>query len=266
MPEHSLIEAVKPDKPDREFWRNCASELGGGEWFNVRRVGSTAHVLIYGDIGYGENFNRLIQEIGDATDLRLTVNSSGGDSIAALAFAQTFAGRISEATINGKAFSSGYFILMTAAKIRMARDAKILLHAPASFAYGSAEEFAGISRSLAHTTNAIADLLRQRTELPEEVVGAWLDGADFYFTAEQAKAFGLVDKIFDSQKPTVAAPAIQQSAQVAESPVPQMEFTEEELFAFDLLRALGKVRVKNKNYFLRELNAWAIYSTIETSK
>ena len=242
-----------------------ADKIGGGEWFTVRQsTDGVAHVFIFGDVNFGTHWEKLLSDLSGADDIRLTVSSRGGDSLLGLAFFNAFnKGLVSETRIVGVAGSAAFTMALAGKKILIERNAKILRHAPCSFVYGEANELLCLSRSLRKVTAEIAQVLILRTEQPEEVVAGWLNGADFYFTPEQACAYGLADEIFDLPQPDahgapVANPA---TGKANEKPLPT--FTEDELLFNDLLLAVGRIKVRSRPDFLRELLAWATYNTDE---
>jgi ATP-dependent protease ClpP protease subunit len=264
MPK-SDVKPVERIEPPEEAWRDFAEQIGGGDWYRVSNFNGVCHVYIFGEINFGPHWNKLGDDIADAKDIHLTVNSLGGDSIFALNFYDAYAGRVSETRIIARCHSAALTIALTGRKIVMRRDAKIMLHAPHSFCYASASTMESKARQLANATKRIFDILKLKTELPNELIESWLDGADVYFTAEQAKAYGLIDEITEPPAPAGALD-LAASKLIPAPPAPEIGPTDDEEFIFDLLRAVtkdGAIKVRSKRNFARELKSFAQNLTIE---
>jgi ATP-dependent protease ClpP protease subunit len=268
------INPVEPVKPDYEnWWRENADNLGGAKnWWKVIRNGDIAHLFIGGQISFGNHWQQLSDEIGEASDIRLTITDCfGGDSLIALAFAEAFRGQVSCATITKRAASSGYIFALAGSKIKMERRATLLLHEPISFGMGGAKDLFCLARSLESVKKRLAALLIERTELPEDAVLGWLDGYDFEMTAEQALAANLVDEIYDQLEIIIpkppAMPERATSPAVNILPAKSMpELTEDEEFVLEMLQACGRIKTNNPQNLLRELCAWATYNTDQEQK
>lgn len=270
MPKPVNLEIIEPQ---HEAWRDFAEEIGGGRWFNVFHRDGACHVHIFGELNFGAHWERLVSEIGESRDIQLTVNCTGGDSLLGLAFYSAFHGEVAETRIVGRCYSAAVLVALSGRKILMRRDAKLMLHAPCSFAYEAAQGMAATARALQSTTAQIFSILKQRTELPDEVIASWLDGADIYMTAEQALAYHLIDEIFDPPPviaPAPVAPALPSTTAAAAPMRTSPAFTDGEKLFYDFLAAFTpageKLEVHDLKFFLRELNAWATYNTTETPK
>jgi len=255
MPSTQKLEIIHPET-GREPWRDLAEKIGGGRWFDVRHDGGVCTVRIFGLINLGPHWHELVELIGDASDIRLLITDClGGAANLALAFVQAYSDRISESRICGRAFSAGYVFALAGQKIIMEKGAKLLLHEPALFTFGGFEAHVTNARSLQATRDQIMQLLAERTELPQEIVKSWLNGADIYFTAEQAKAFGLVDEIF-THEPVPKTGLPQQAAKANEQPDPAPQPTERERLFRSFLNAFfhdGNLNVSNRETFLRDV-------------
>lgn len=147
----------------------------------------------------------------------------------------------------------------------MERKAEIMVHAPQSFCYAPAGEMMQMAQTLARTTKRIFDILKQRTEQPDEIIRAWLDGMDIYLTAEMAKAYGLIDEIFDLP-PAKPAPVIPVSTASPARPALEPGRTPDEEMIFSILHGAvkdGKITVRSKKNFKRDFLSFVLHSTIE---
>jgi|GEM_PF-1921906 ATP-dependent protease ClpP protease subunit len=205
-------------------------------------------------------WRELVAQVRDARDIKLFVDSVGGDTIAAVETFHALHGRVSETTITDKCFSAALPVALAGKKILIERRARILCHAPCSWKYSHADEMILTAGRLRQYAAYLKKILMERTEMSETVVDGWLNGADFYFTAEQAVAYGLADEIFDA--PRFDADGLPVAAcDSNEKPLPT--FTEDELFFQDVLLSLGRLKVRNKADFMRELHFWAAFNTDE---
>ena len=226
-------------------------------------VDGVAHVSFFGDVGFTRPWQELLTQVSGAKDIKFYVDSVGGDSIAGINVFHELTGRVSETTITGRCFSAALTLALAGKKIRMERKARILCHAPHSWIYGCAEKLAFQSRHLGMMTGYLKKIIMERTELSETVVAGWLNGADVYFSAEQAMAYGLVDEVFDAPKLDFGGLPV---ATVAEPTITVPEFTPDERFLFDVLAALPRLTVRNRQEFLHEVCASLFYNTDELPK
>ena len=237
----------------REEWRGIAADFTG-PWFNVWHSKGICYIRIFGEINGGAKWESLLEEIGGAKDIRLVIaDCPGGDSGFALAFHGAFHQQITETRIYGLCASAAITMALAGQKILMERNAWILLHAPATFFFGTASEFAREYRSLESVTRETKELLKLRTELTDEMIAAWTTGCDAWLTAEMALAYGLVDEIFDAPKPASETASTPSPAQAA--PVPsEKPWTESELASLDVLKAIGDILTHDPARYFRELN------------
>jgi ATP-dependent protease ClpP protease subunit len=230
----------------------------------VAVLNRVATINVFGEIGMGGHWRDVLKEIpADVEDIRLLINSPGGDCITSLNLVEALRGRVSTAEITEKCYSAALVLALCAEKIYMRRSGKILCHAPQTFVYSHAYGLATTANALNDCTDQIRSLLIQRTELTALVVESFLNGADIYFTSEQALAFGLIDGIIEDppRLEPVATMAIKMPGQ--EKPV-LVTPTEDEALVFSIISALGSIQVRNRTAFARELMAWVATKTTET--
>ncbi len=228
------------------------------EWFHVQKSGGIVRVNITGEIGCVRPWRELVAQVEGATDIRILINSPGGKVDDGVELFHALNNRVSETTITGRCFSAALPIALAGKKIRMERHARILCHAPHSWIYGDADQMILAARRLKKYSAYLKKIIMERTEQPETVVAGWLNGADVYFSAEQAVAYGLVDEIFDAPK---SEPCETPVATADAGTVQSSGMTEDEQFALDVLRALPRLTVHNRQSFLREVCASLFYNT-----
>ena len=131
-------------------------------------------------------------------DIQLYINSPGGSVTAGMAIYDTMQYiKCDVSTIClGMAASMGAFLLAGGAKgKRLALpNAEIMIHQPSGGAQGQATEIQIVADHIAQTKRTLNELLAANTGQPIEVVERDTD-RDNYMTAEEAKAYGLIDGV-----------------------------------------------------------------------
>ena len=133
-------------------------------------------------------------------DISLYINSPGGSVTAGMAIYDTMQYiKCDVSTICiGMAASMGAFLLAGGAKgKRMALpNAEIMIHQPSGGAQGQATEIQIVADQIAQTKRTLNEILAENTGQPYEVVEKDTD-RDNYMTAEEAKAYGLIDGVVE---------------------------------------------------------------------
>ena len=103
----------------------------------------------------------------------------------------------------GMAASMGSFILAAGAKgQRIALpNARIMVHQPSGGFRGQASDIERHAEDIIKTKKRMNELYAKHTGQPLEVIERALD-RDNFMTAEEAKAFGLVDHVYESRDGT----------------------------------------------------------------
>ena len=131
-------------------------------------------------------------------DIHLYINSPGGMVTAGLAIYDTMQYiKCDVSTICiGLAASMGAFLLSGGAKGKRYAlpNAEIMIHQPSGGAKGQATEIQIVADHIAQTKRTLNELLAANTGQPIEVVERDTD-RDNYMTAEEAKAYGLIDGV-----------------------------------------------------------------------
>lgn len=135
-------------------------------------------------------------------DISLYINSPGGSVTAGMAIYDTMQYvKCDVSTICvGMAASMGAFLLSGGAKgKRMALpNAEIMIHQPLGGAQGQATDIKIVADHIIRTKKKLNTLLSQHTGQPLEVIEADTE-RDNYMTAEQAMAYGLIDKVITNR-------------------------------------------------------------------
>ena len=131
-------------------------------------------------------------------DIQLYINSPGGSVTAGMAIYDTMQYiKCDVSTIClGMAASMGAFLLAGGAmgKRFALPHSTIMIHQPSGGAQGQATEIQIVADHIAQTKRTLNELLAANTGQPIEVVERDTD-RDNYMTAEEAKAYGLIDGV-----------------------------------------------------------------------
>ncbi|BAJ32717.1 MULTISPECIES: ATP-dependent Clp protease proteolytic subunit [Kitasatospora] len=135
------------------------------------------------------------------TDISLYINSPGGSVTAGLAIYDTM--RLIPNDVStlamGFAASMGQFLLTVGApgKRFALPNARIMMHQPSAGIGGTASDIEIQAENLEYTKRAIERITAAHTGQSEETIAR--DGdRDRWFTAEQAREYGMVDRVLES--------------------------------------------------------------------
>ncbi len=131
-------------------------------------------------------------------DIQFYINSPGGSVTAGMAIYDTMQYIKCDVATNcmGMAASMGAFLLAGGAKgKRMALpNAEIMIHQPLGGAQGQATEIEIAAKHILHTKEKLNRMLAENTGKDYEVIAADTE-RDNWMSAEEAKEYGLIDKI-----------------------------------------------------------------------
>ena len=136
-------------------------------------------------------------------DIQLYINSPGGMVTAGMAIYDTMQYiKCDVSTICiGLAASMGAFLLAggTKGKRLALPNAEIMIHQPSGGAKGQATEIEIAAENILKTKKKLNEILAANTGKPYDVICADTE-RDHYMSAEDAKAYGLVDDVITSRK------------------------------------------------------------------
>lgn len=145
-----------------------------------------------------QEFVEALEDI-DSDTILLRINSPGGfvwDGMAIYNGLLRHKAKI-VAEIDGIAASMASVIALAADEVRMADNARYMIHNPWGFAVGDAAEFRKVAEVLEGDTRNIAKIYEAKTGLPEDEIKAMMD-AETWFDAATAKEKGFVDNVIDA--------------------------------------------------------------------
>ena len=135
-------------------------------------------------------------------DIQLYINSPGGSVTAGMAIYDTTQYiKCDVSTIcMGMAASMGAFLLSggTKGKRFALPNAEIMIHQPSGGAQGQATEIRIVAEHILKTKKKLNEILAANTGQPLEVIEADTE-RDNYMSAEEAKAYGLIDQVIVSR-------------------------------------------------------------------
>lgn len=156
-------------------------------------------VEIYGYIwdGDGPYFMRKFAEVdGSYEVLNVHLHTYGGSVFDGNLIYNALINAKSEIHIyiDGIAASMGSIIMLAGKKIHMVENGFIMIHAASGYTRGTAKDHESSANLLREIGKSFIKKLKAKTDKKEKEVAKWLDG-DNWFSAEQAKAEGLIDSI-----------------------------------------------------------------------
>lgn len=162
-----------------------------------------AHVYVYGVIGgwFGDvNAQAFATALAglDAKTVHLHVNSPGGDVFEARAMMAAIRnhGATFIAHVDGLAASAASFLLMACHEIEIVQGGFVMIHNAWTVAMGNKAELRQTADLLEKVDGTIQDDYWKRTKKDKAQLQQWMD-AETWFTAEEAKEHGFVDRIIE---------------------------------------------------------------------
>ena len=135
-------------------------------------------------------------------DIHLYINSPGGSVTAGMAIYDTmqYIKCDIETICIGMAASMGSFLLAggTKGKRLALPNAEIMIHQPSGGAQGQATEIQIVAENILKTKKRLNEILAANTGKPYEEVAADTE-RDYFMSAEEAKAYGLIDDVIMSR-------------------------------------------------------------------
>ena len=136
-------------------------------------------------------------------DISLYINSPGGSITAGMAIYDTmnYIKCDVRTVCVGMAASMGAFLLMAGEKgKRLALpNSEVMIHQPSGGASGQATDVQLHAEWLLRTKNKMNALMSEMTHQPLEKIQRDVE-RDYFMTAQEAKAYGIIDEIFEPRK------------------------------------------------------------------
>ena len=143
-------------------------------------------------------------------DIAMYINSPGGIVTSGLAIYDTMQYIKSPVTTvcMGMAASMGSFLLTAGEKGQRVAlpNARIMVHQPSGGFRGQASDIERHAEDIIKTKRQLNELYAKHTGQPIEVIERTLD-RDYFMSSEEAKAFGLIDHVYERREGDLTTPA-----------------------------------------------------------
>lgn len=170
----------------------------------VESSGDEATVYLYDviDDWFGISAKAFAEQLAGITAkvIHLRINSPGGDVFAARSMVTAIRGHQAKviAHIDGLAASAASFVALAAAEVEMTQGAMLMIHQAWTIAYGNTDDFLAIAALLEKIDASIVTDYERKTKKTRAQLEEWMK-AETWFSADEAKAAGFVDRIFDGE-------------------------------------------------------------------
>lgn len=140
-----------------------------------------------------------LNNLSDSEEVLIRLHSSGGTFDEGLAIYNLLKNHKGKVTVQvmGYALSMGSFIMLAADEIHASESSIIMIHRASTIAWGDAKDMGKAAEMLQKHDQVVVPVYAQKLNKTEEEVLNLLQ-AETWFTAKEAKAAGLVDRIVDS--------------------------------------------------------------------
>src|SRR6476620_264118 len=136
-------------------------------------------------------------------DISLYINSPGGSITAGMAIYDTMQFIKSDVSTicTGMAASMGAFLLAAGEKGKRFAlpNSEVMIHQPLGGMQGQASDMEIHARRIIEMRQKLNEIMAERTGQPYEQIAKDTD-RDNFMTADQAKEYGLIDKVFETNK------------------------------------------------------------------
>jgi len=233
--------------------------------FQITNSAQSTEIDILGAIGedwFGEGntletVKNSIQSIEN--DITVNISSLGGDLIHALAIHDMFKAHPSRVTTNivGATASAGTVIALGGDSIKISENSLFLGHRASMVAGGNADDLREAANDLDKFDSRLIAIYKKKTGKTKAEIENWLK-EDKWITAQEAKAFGLVDEVVKPKK-VLNTVELAELSKIHELPQnfknPAMENTNDSTIKNSILNLLGvknDASLKAENEALKE--------------
>lgn len=176
----------------------------------LRNAGAgSAELYFYGEFGpdwYGYISTELVRNtlanLSPGTELNIHFNTEGGDVVQASAIytlLKNWSGK-KNGFVDGICWSCGSWVLQACDVRTCAENALVMVHDPEGACYGRAADMRAEAELLDKVKLTIQGVYSARSGQTAEAIAAAMT-AETWYTAEEAKAFGLVDAVDPNKGP-----------------------------------------------------------------
>lgn len=152
--------------------------------------------------------SQALRDAGDVSEIELRVNSPGGSAFEGLAIANLLRDHPAKVTavVDGVAASAASVLVMGADTIRMPKNALMMIHDPATIAWGMVDDLQKAIQMLQKTKDAAVETYVRKSKKAPQQIAQWMKD-ETWFTGAEAVAAGLADETdADLSLPPTPAP------------------------------------------------------------
>lgn len=156
---------------------------------------------------YAEITPAMARDLGErlraspSAPVTIRVNSYGGDLGAGLAMLNALRAHRGAVHVEIEGIcASAATLFCCVGTVHMAENSALMVHAPWSSITGNARALRDSAEGLDKLAEGMTAAYRQKTGKPAAEIAALLDGRDHWFSAAEALAFGLIDKIIPARR------------------------------------------------------------------
>lgn len=155
----------------------------------------------WGDEITPKQFKEDLDALGDVSEIRVFINSGGGDVFAGQAIYTMLKRHKAKVIVyvDGIAASIASVVAMAGEIVTMPRNAMMMIHDPWTWGVGNAKEFRKLADDLEKISETIIAVYQDKTGQDREKIVEMLD-AETWMTAEEALELGFVDEIEDAKE------------------------------------------------------------------
>lgn len=169
-------------------------------WYRINaKDGKEAEVFIYDEIGFfGIRAEQFVKDLSaiQAETINLRVNTPGGNVFEGLAIYNALLAHKAKVNthIDGLAASIGSVIALVGDEVNIAENAFFMIHNPYALVVGEARDMRKMAETLDKMRDSLVKTYAGKTGKGEDEIKTLMD-EETWFTAEEAKAAGFVDKV-----------------------------------------------------------------------
>ena len=149
-----------------------------------------------------KEFAKALAELGDVSEIRLHINSPGGEVFEAIAIMNQLRSHPARvvAVVDGLAASAASFIACSADETVMGRNAQMMIHDAWGLCVGNAQDMRDLSDRLDKISDNIASVYAAKSgDSIEDARAAMLE--ETWYSAEEAVAARLADSVAETPQP-----------------------------------------------------------------
>lgn len=173
-----------------------------GPWYSIEAAANGAEVRLFGEIGWEVVAKEFVEALDALGDMPLTVriNSVGGSVFEGLAIFNRLRSHKPEVVVvvEGIAASMASVIAMAADTVQMHAASMLMIHNPATAAFGDQHDHSKTADMLAKVREQLLDAYASRSSLSRAALADAMD-AETWYTAAEAVEAGLADEVLDDE-------------------------------------------------------------------